>query len=188
MGFSRQEYWSGLPFPSPGALPDPGIEPRSSALRADSSPSEPPGKPKNTGVGNLSLPQGIFWTPESNWGLLHCRWILYQLSYQGSPKPIVDWKKKKKHNLKVENYVLFGGLSKNLSLPGILPLRKLWGTNRRGRGGTRMYRRFATKTSSWNIKRWLLIEENQTSLVKKLSTFLCVERCENLGSLKSLLW
>ena len=46
MGFSRQEYWSGLPFPSPGDLPDPGIEPRSPALRADSLTSEPPGKPK----------------------------------------------------------------------------------------------------------------------------------------------
>ena len=45
MGFSRQEYWSGLPFPSPGDLPDPGVEPRSTALQADSLPSEPPGKP-----------------------------------------------------------------------------------------------------------------------------------------------
>ena len=44
MGFSRQEYWSGLPFPSPGDLPDPGIKPRSSALQADALPSEPPGK------------------------------------------------------------------------------------------------------------------------------------------------
>ena len=42
--FSRQEYWSGLPFPSPGDLPDPGIKPRSPALQADSLPSEPPGK------------------------------------------------------------------------------------------------------------------------------------------------
>ena len=41
MGFSRQEYWSGLPFPSPGDLPDPGIEPRSPALQADTLPSEP---------------------------------------------------------------------------------------------------------------------------------------------------
>ena len=45
MGFSRQGYWSGLPFPSPGDLPDSGIEPRSPALQADSLPSEPPGKP-----------------------------------------------------------------------------------------------------------------------------------------------
>ena len=45
MGFSRQEYWSGLPFPSPGDLPDPGIEPRSPALRADALPSGPPGNP-----------------------------------------------------------------------------------------------------------------------------------------------
>ena len=46
MGISRQECWSGLPFPSPGHLPDPGIEPGSPALRADALPSEPPGKPK----------------------------------------------------------------------------------------------------------------------------------------------
>ena len=46
MGFSRQEYWSELPFPSPGDLPDPGIEPRSPALQADALTSEPPGKPK----------------------------------------------------------------------------------------------------------------------------------------------
>ena len=48
MGFPRQEYWSGLPFPSPTDLPDPGIEPPSPvspALQADSSPTEPPGKP-----------------------------------------------------------------------------------------------------------------------------------------------
>ena len=45
MKFSRQEYWSGLPFPSPGDLPNPGIEPRSPALQADGLPSEPPGKP-----------------------------------------------------------------------------------------------------------------------------------------------
>ena len=45
MGFSRQECWSGLPFPSPGDLPDPGIELRSPALQADALLSEPPGKP-----------------------------------------------------------------------------------------------------------------------------------------------
>ena len=44
--FSRQEYWSGLPFPSPGDLPNPGVEPRSSALQADTLPSEPPEKTK----------------------------------------------------------------------------------------------------------------------------------------------
>ena len=52
MGFSRQEYWRGLPFPSPGHLPDPGIEPRSPALRADALTSEPPGKP-NTNYKNI---------------------------------------------------------------------------------------------------------------------------------------
>ena len=83
--FSRPEHWSGLLFPSPGDLPNPGIEPRSPSLQVDSLPAEPPGKPKNTGVGSLSLLQGIFPTQKSNQGLLHCRQILYQLSYQGSP-------------------------------------------------------------------------------------------------------
>ena len=45
MGFSRQESWDGWPFPSPGDLPDPGIEPGSPALQADSLQFEPPGKP-----------------------------------------------------------------------------------------------------------------------------------------------
>ena len=47
MGLSRQEYWSGLPFPSPGDLPNPGIEPGSPALQVISLPSEPPGKPRH---------------------------------------------------------------------------------------------------------------------------------------------
>ena len=110
VGFFREEYWSGLPFPSPGDLPHPGIEPWSPALQADSLPSEPPGKnkvkvaqlcpavcnPRDYTVhgilqarvlewGSLSLLQQIFLTQESNCGLLYYRWILYQLSYQGSP-------------------------------------------------------------------------------------------------------
>ena len=56
MGFSRPEYWSGLLFPSPGDLPSPGIEPRSPALQADSLPSEPPGKRKQSG-GNVNCTQ-----------------------------------------------------------------------------------------------------------------------------------
>ena len=68
-------------FPTQGS--NPGLEPRSPALQADSLPPEPQGKPKNTGVGSLSLLQGIFLTQGMNQGLLHCRQILYQLSYQG---------------------------------------------------------------------------------------------------------
>ena len=83
--FSRQGYWSGLPCPPPGNLPDPGIEPGCPTLQANSLPTEPPGKPKNTAVGSLSLLQGIFLTQELNQGLLHCRWILYQLSYRTCP-------------------------------------------------------------------------------------------------------
>ena len=48
MGFSRQEYWSGLPFPSPRDLPDPGIKPTSPALQANSLPTEPTGKPSTS--------------------------------------------------------------------------------------------------------------------------------------------
>ena len=63
----------------------PGRQTQVSRIGADSLLAEPPGKPKITGVGSLSLLQGIFLTQELNWGLLHCRWILYQLCYQGSP-------------------------------------------------------------------------------------------------------
>ena len=73
-------------FPFSRDLPNPGIKPRSLALQVDSLPAEPPGKPKNTGVGSLSLLQWIFLTQESNWGLLHCRRILYHLSHQGNPR------------------------------------------------------------------------------------------------------
>ena len=97
MEFSKSEYWSRQPFPSPGDLPNPGNEPRSPILQADSLPAEPQGKPNNTEVGSLSLLQWIFPTQELNWGLLHCRWILYQLSYQGNPfqtkgNPNPKWK------------------------------------------------------------------------------------------------
>ena len=85
MEFFRLEFWSGEPFPSPGDLPNPGIEPTSPTLQVDSLQAEPQGKPKNTGVGSLSLLQGIFPTQELDWGLLHCRQILHQMSYKGSP-------------------------------------------------------------------------------------------------------
>ena len=72
-------------MPSSRDLPNPGTEPRSPTLQAVSLLTEPPGKPQNTGMGRLSLLQGIFPTQELNWGLLHYRCVLYQLSYQGSP-------------------------------------------------------------------------------------------------------
>ena len=80
MGILQARITEWLPWLPPGVLPNPGIEPRSPALQADYLPSEPPGKPKNTGVGSLSLLQGIFRTQESNWYLLNCRLIFYQLS------------------------------------------------------------------------------------------------------------
>ena len=89
MEFSRSEYWSGWPFPSPGDLPNPGIKPRSPALQVDSLPAEPQGKPKNTGVGSLSLLQRIFLPQVLNRRFLHCRRFLYQLSYEGGP--VLEW-------------------------------------------------------------------------------------------------
>ena len=85
-GFISQEYWSGLPCPPSGDLLNSETEPKSPSLQAVSFPTESQGKPKNTGVSSLSLLQEIFWTQESNQDFLHCRWILYQLSYQGSPQ------------------------------------------------------------------------------------------------------
>ena len=62
MGFSRQEYWSGLSFPPPGDLPDPGIEPWSPALQADSLPSEPPEKPKIKNLAHKINSSTVFMT------------------------------------------------------------------------------------------------------------------------------
>ena len=80
---ARILVWAAFPFSRD--LPNPGIKPRSPTLQVDSLPAEPQGKPKNTRVGSLSLLKQIFPTQESNRGLLHCRQILYQLSYEGSP-------------------------------------------------------------------------------------------------------
>ena len=77
MGFPRQEYWSGFPCPSPGNLPNPGIELISPILQTDSLLSKPPGQPKNIGVGCHFLLQGIFPTQGLNLHLLHWQ-IVYQ--------------------------------------------------------------------------------------------------------------
>ena len=58
MEFSSPEYWSGVPFPSPGDLPNPGMEPRSPTLQADSLPAEPPGKPQEYWSGQPRPPPG----------------------------------------------------------------------------------------------------------------------------------
>ena len=79
--------WAGFPFSRETSQPR-EIEPRSPALQVKSPPAEPQGKTKNTGMGILFLLQQIFPTQELKWGLLHCRSILYQLSYQGSPANI----------------------------------------------------------------------------------------------------
>ena len=106
MGFSRPEYWNGLPCPSPGDLPNPVIKYRSPTLQTDSLPAEPPGKPKNTRMGSLSLLQGIFPIQEVNWGLLHGRWILYQLSYQGNLDRFVSSFYIRSGNLNLQDFLL----------------------------------------------------------------------------------
>ena len=112
MGFSRQEYWSRLAHPTPGDLPNPRIKlasPESPALAGGFFTTVQPGQVKvkliqscltlcdpipspgqNIGGGSLSLLQGIFPTQGSKPVLPHCRWILYQLSHQGSPG-ILEW-------------------------------------------------------------------------------------------------
>ena len=80
-----QNTGEGSLSPSQGDLTNSGTEPMSPTSQVVSLPAKPQGKPKNTGAGSLSLLQGIFPTQEFNWGFLHCRWILYHLSHQGSP-------------------------------------------------------------------------------------------------------
>ena len=78
-----QEYWSGLPCPPSGAPPNPGIEPRFPSLQVIIIWAAWEAEEHWS---SLSLLQGNFLTQESNWGLMHYRWILYQLSYQESPR------------------------------------------------------------------------------------------------------
>ena len=65
MEFSKQEYWSGFPFPSPGDLPNPGIEPRSPALEADALTSEPPGKPEELKPSTSGKHDDAFFIPDT---------------------------------------------------------------------------------------------------------------------------
>ena len=70
MEFSRPEYWSGQPFPSPGDHPNPGIEPRSPTSQAYSLPGKTPGKPQNTGVDSYPFSSGSSWP--QNWTRFSC--------------------------------------------------------------------------------------------------------------------
>ena len=116
MEVSRPECWTGSPSPSPGVLPNPEIEPRSPALQVDSLPAEPQGKPKNTGVGSLSLLQGIFLIQESN--PIYCiTGALYHLSYQGGPS--ITWE------VKVAQSCPTLGDPMDYTVPGILQTRIL---------------------------------------------------------------
>ena len=80
---ARLLEWVAVPFSRGSSQPRDGTQ--VSCIAGGFFTSWPPGKYKNTGVGSLSLLQGIFLTHELNWGLLCCRRILYQLSYKGSP-------------------------------------------------------------------------------------------------------
>ena len=95
-------------------------------MQADSLPAEPQGKPKNTGVGSLPLLQEIFLTQESNRGLLHCRRILYQLSYQGAGGKAALWTLQDFRNL--------GGFCRVMAGPGLfflgVPSLGAWGIQR----------------------------------------------------------
>ena len=108
MGFSRQEYWRGLQFPSLGDLPDPGIKPLSSALQADSLPAESPGK---THSGSLLVIYFIY-SSESHHS---CLWSLGQLSnilhleFQGaSTSPLKFLRKKPLSNFRFRHLTFWG--------------------------------------------------------------------------------
>ena len=85
MGILQARILEWVAMPSSRRASQSRDQTRSPTLQVDSLPSEPPGKPMNTGVGGLSLLQGIFVTQESDWDRLHFSWILYQMSHQGSP-------------------------------------------------------------------------------------------------------
>ena len=91
---ARVLQWVAIPFSRGSSQPRDWTQ--VSCIAADSLPSEPPGKHKNTGVDSLSLLQGTFPTQESNQGLQDCRRIFYQLSYQESPIWDIFTLKKKK--------------------------------------------------------------------------------------------
>ena len=91
MEFSRPEYWSGSPSLLQGTFTTQGWNPGlPAALQVDPLMSEPPGKPKNTGVGSLFFLKRIFPTQELNQGFLHCRQILYLLNHKISLR-ILEW-------------------------------------------------------------------------------------------------
>ena len=90
-GFSRQEYWSGLPCPPPGESSQPRDWTQFPTLQADSLPSEPPGKSKNTGMGSLFLLQGFFLTQESRSPALQADSLPAELP--GKPSCLRVWAK-----------------------------------------------------------------------------------------------
>ena len=118
-----------LPFPSPGDLPSPGTEPRFPTLQADSLPAKLQGKPKNTGVGSLSLLRRIFPTQESNWGLQHWRRILYQLSYQGKKAQILKGHSSEKQKHKFQRVGIEDPCPENYTITRML-FASSWHKNR----------------------------------------------------------
>ena len=124
--FSRKENWNALPCPPTEDLSHQVIKPTPPALQVDSLPSEPPRKPENTGVSSLSLFQDIFLTQESNWGLLHYRRILYQLSYQRSEFyriVIIYWLWRKRKSNRWEKLIFFSSGKADDIPPYVLGMR-----------------------------------------------------------------
>ena len=122
-------------------------QPRSPALQVDSLPAEPPGKTKNTGVGILSLLQGIFSMQELNQGLLHCRWILYQL-LPGKPIRLLCPQDSPTTNTGMGCHNLLLG---NLPDPGIEPT-SLMSPAQAGR--------FFTTSATWEAGSFVLARDN----------------------------
>ena len=117
IGFPRQEYWSGLPFPSPGDLPHPGIEPGTPALQADSLPSDPPGTRPQEG-------KPPHWTPVPRWHVTVVHW-----AHGGTAGPLTENPPSLGRRLaRIELlFGLPGGLTPwELALSASARLRSLW--------------------------------------------------------------
>ena len=155
MGFSRQEYWSGLPFPSPGDLPNPGIKPRSPTLQADALTSAPPGKPLNTKIQSLRKPP-----------------IETQQRFQGRKGSQVERRRGRRRERRGER----GGLT---DVSCHLQMLRHYGTfpwaSREGRTGTRPYQ----KSDEIRTRIRILCQEELSSLQSSaqaegpLTRFLC---------------
>ena len=111
MGFSRQKYWSGLPFPSPGDLPNPGLEPGSPTLYTDALPSEPPGKSPYSQRYGFSSSHVWMWEMDHKEDLASKNWCFWTVVLEKTLESPLDCKEIKPANPKGNQPWIFIGRS-----------------------------------------------------------------------------